>query len=409
MTSRSLSLAAYRAFSRHGFRAAQPFAADRPAGKLIWVHCPNPEMRDGACCLVARLIEHDPDLALLLTSAVDGPAPAANPAQAGVIIDRIPQDHPAAVATFLDHWRPDVVLWLGGWLQPNLVEDISRRRTPLLLLWADTAGFDGRRDRWLPELSSHMLRRFTWASATSTRAQQKLLRLGMPAPRLELTSPLKRVGQVLPCDPTEHDEMAQVISGRPVWLAASAHAHEIGMILNAHRAVLRREHRLLLILAPGSPEALTNARAGSAEFNCADWSEGALPSDRHSILLAENTDDLGLWYRLASVSLQGGTLTPGQTGRDPLEAAALGSAVLYGPNLGAHLHTYSRLSQAGAARIVNSDSSLAAALSSLIAPDKAASMAHAGWDIATEGSTTIDRVVAKVQDILDGPSKAHGS
>ena len=91
----------------------------------------------------------------------------------------------------------------------------------------------------------------------------------------------------------------------------------------------------------------------------------------------------------------------------PLDAAALGSAVLFGPHVGAHADTYTRLTAAGAARTVTSAETLGSALLTLIAPDHAATMALSGWQIATEGAELTDRLVDMVQDRLDQLEAAH--
>ncbi|MEO0504381.1 MAG: 3-deoxy-D-manno-octulosonic acid transferase, partial [Pseudomonadota bacterium] len=60
----------------------------------------------------------------------------------------------------------------------------------------------------------------------------------------------------------------------------------------------------------------------------------------------------------------------------------------------------------GGARIVNDASSLGLAVSQMIAPDRAAHMAMAGWDILTEGAESLDRIVSHVQQHLDRVTEA---
>ena len=125
-------------------------------------------------------------------------------------------------------------------------------------------------------------------------------------------------------------------------------------------------------------------------FRTAVWSEGEMPDETTQILLADTRGEMGLWYRLAPVTFMGSSLMPGHGGRDPYEPAALGSAILYGPNVGRYLAAYSRFAAAGAARIVKDSDSLAAAVQQCLAPDKAAQMATAGWEVASEGAEVTD-------------------
>jgi 3-deoxy-D-manno-octulosonic-acid transferase len=116
---------------------------------------------------------------------------------------------------------------------------------------------------------------------------------------------------------------------------------------------------------------------------------------------------MGLWYRLSPVTFMGSSLTAGHGGRDPYEPAALGSAILYGPNVSRYIQSYSRFARAGAARIVRDASTLSAAVLRLNAPDQAAIMAQAAWEVATEGAEVTDKVLERLDEILDRRSKRH--
>ena len=165
----------------------------------------------------------------------------------------------------------------------------------------------------------------------------------------------------------------------------------------------RLSHRLLLILAPADPsdsEAFHKTlRARGLRY--VTWSEGALPGEITQAILADTEGEMGLWYRIAPVSFMGSSLIAGYGGSDPNEPAAHGSAILYGPNIRNHIDTYSRLAEAGAARIVHNAETLGAAVQQVLTPDQSAAMAHAAWDVATRGAAVMDRIVDLVQDMLD--------
>jgi 3-deoxy-D-manno-octulosonic-acid transferase len=119
------------------------------------------------------------------------------------------------------------------------------------------------------------------------------------------------------------------------------------------------------------------------------------------VVVVDVCGELGLWYRLAPITFVGSSLVPGFGGQDPFAPAALGSALLYGPNVGNYLDSYSRLVNAGGARIVKDASSLAQGLQLLLAPDKAAAQAHAAWEVASRGAEVTDKVLEILQEQLD--------
>jgi 3-deoxy-D-manno-octulosonic-acid transferase len=83
--------------------------------------------------------------------------------------------------------------------------------------------------------------------------------------------------------------------------------------------------------------------------------------------------------------------------RDPFEAAALGSAVLYGPQVAPFQRHAGRLNAAGASRLLRSGADLGLAVETLLAADKTAELAHAAWDVTSRGATVTNRIAALIQ------------
>lgn len=162
-------------------------------------------------------------------------------------------------------------------------------------------------------------------------------------------------------------------------------------------------HRLLLILHPANTAAVLGivAEAETAGLRTLLWSNGALPDDNTQVLIDDTTEDLGLWLRIAPVSFLGGSLVPGQQSCDPYMAAAHGTAIIYGPHTGTNVDAYTSLMNAGAARIVNDATTLGRAVIQIMAPDQAAQMTMAGWEVVTESADSLDSIIAHVETHLD--------
>ncbi len=398
---RSLSLAAYRALSRRIGPREYVAQTPRPKGQLLWINAPEPAGQNAAQDLAYRLMQLRYDLSVLITC----PAPEAG--TGAVLFSALPSDAPQAVARFLDHWAPDCGLWLYGDLRPNLIQAAIKAGCPLVLADADAAGFGGRRDRWLPDVPRKLLAGFSTLMVRSPQAHARLVQLGVPAKRLEQHMPLRAGGQVLPCPEACINALATTLAGRPVWLASNVQLAEIPAVLRAHRQAMKLAHRLLLVLhpAPDVPIDAILAQTTQENFRTARWSMGEEPNEATQVLLSEEQDDLGLFYRIAPLSFMGSSLVAGHGGQNPFDAAVLGSAVLYGPNVRRYLPFYTRLAQAGAARIVNDAQTLGTAVTRLMAPDQAAAMAHAGWDVISEGAMVTDKIIEQVQTLLDAPPK----
>jgi 3-deoxy-D-manno-octulosonic-acid transferase len=311
------------------------------------------------------------------------------------------------VRAFLEHWRPDLLLWVAGGLRPALVAGL---RGPRLLVEAAPPGPILAEGRWLPGLARASLRLFDEVVAADGVAAARLRRLGLPPERLRVAPPLEAPLPVLTCNERERRDLAQAIGPRPVWLAADLPLAEVGAVIEAQREASRRAHRLLLLLAARRPdEAGTIAAAlATAGFRVSAREAGAEPDAETQVYLAEGPGELGLWYRLAPVVYLGGSLS-GAGGRHPFEAAALGCALLHGPARAPHDKAWARLEEAGAARLARGGAELGREVEALLAPDRAARMARGGWDVVTRGEEATALLAAEIARRIGAAAPARAA
>jgi 3-deoxy-D-manno-octulosonic-acid transferase len=142
--------------------------------------------------------------------------------------------------------------------------------------------------------------------------------------------------------------------------------------------------------------------AETGDWVVAERAEEQDPDAEVEILVADNPAEYGLWYRLAPVTFLGGTLSGKGPTRSPLEAAVLGSAIMHGPKTGQAGQVFGRLGAARATRAVASALDLGEALGDLLAPDRAARLAQAAWEVSSEGAEVTDTVVQRIRAIMDG-------
>ena len=257
--------------------------------------------------------------------------------------------------------------------------------------------------RWLPDPTRRGLEAFDMLWANDDRTRRALEKLSLADCDIRGAAPLERAASPPGCSDDDLLELKTALVGRPVWLAASVCPAEAETILEAHRAALRLQHRLLLVLSLARPEDTARIRAHleASNLRFASWDNGELPGDLTQVLLSEDIGDLGLWYRVAALSLMGGTLHPRENAPHPMHPAALGSGVLVGMRASVHTDAIRRLFNAGAATHVSNETDIAETLLERIAPHATAEMALAGWEVATNGAELIDQLTDVITDYLD--------
>lgn len=389
------------AYAGRAIQPPDPPDTPRPPGELIWGHATDATRAAALCQIVERLSHVRPGAKLLLTTAPD--VELSDPRKPGGMHQVLSSDTVVAADNFLDHWAPDICLWTGGDLRPALLHHADARGIPLFLLDAEEDQLTHSSWRWFPDLPRSLMDMFAQIHVQNEDTARALRRIGVSDADIIVTSTLRPEAVPMPYDEREREDMANTLRGHPLWLAANLHVDELDIVLEARRVISRLSHRSVLVIVPNEPADFDTMRARIAQMDIpyVTWPDGQMPQDTTQIILADSRDDLGLWYRLAPISFLGQSLYPGMEGCNPNEAAVHGTAILYGPNIRRYMSEYSRFAEARAARIIRNAETLAAAVQSLIAPDQAATMVHAAWDVASQGAEVTDRILDLLQDTLD--------
>lgn len=237
-------------------------------------------------------------------------------------------------------------------------------------------------------------------------AQEAALREGVAPQRIEVVGSAAPVLPPLRCNMRELASMRPMLRDRHVWLAAALPLAEVEPVLSAQEELLSAHHRALLIVAPARAEdAAATARDAESRGFAVARREVQDPGPDTQILVAEDSAELSLWYRLASVTYMGGTLSPGaESPRHPFEPAGLGSALVHGLHLPAYAAEWQALDRAGGARPIHSARALPAAIEDLSAPDAAARLARTAWEVATAGAEITRRIAEAI--LSDVPEAA---
>ncbi|WP_347311987.1 3-deoxy-D-manno-octulosonic acid transferase [Defluviimonas sp. SAOS-178_SWC] len=398
---RSLGLALYLMAAARGGSEPVPARADRSEGVLVWLHLGEGAVLRSLAQLARQLGRERPDLRFLIT-AEGSEAPNTAGFPAGTLADVLPPDRLPALRDFLDHWRPDLALLAGASLPPALIAETHDRQIPLILADIRMTPGAAAHWRWRRGMAGSLLARFDRILAQDPETATRLRDIGGRLLQVDVAGRIEETTEPLPGNEAERAALAELLQTRPVWLAVACPAAEEEAVLAAQAHAMQLAHRMLLILVPTDPARASDLadRITRDGWTVALRSRDEEPEPEVQVFLADGESELGLWYRLSPVTFMGGTLAPGGGGRSPFEPAALGSAILHGPHPGPYPDAYARLTEARAARLVPTPAALADAVADLIAPDKAATLAHNAWAASSGGAEVTERVAEVVLSTL---------
>ena len=341
-------------------RAGRP----HPGGRLIWMHGASVGEAMSMLPLIDALRAKSNASILVTTGTVtsaqrlDGLLPDA------AFHQFVPVDTGAAVRRFLDHWRPDMAIWVESEIWPRLIYETVQRGIPAALINARLSQASIRRWHKVPAMARNLFGAFRTVLTQDMETLERLNLLGVSA---RFAGNLKALVPDAPVDQQELERLRSALGAKHAWLAASTHSGEEEIVIDAQKHLLESARPPLLILAPRHPERGDDIAGLLAKSGLvtARRSRQELPDSETQVFLADTMGEMGLWYRLAPATFVGGSLVD-KGGHTPFEPVRLHSAVLHGPHTANFAPAYAALSAEEAALEVRDAEAMANAVHHLL-------------------------------------------
>lgn len=377
----------------------QRFGLGPPLPAPVWLHAASVGEVQAAAILVAALRSRDPQLPLLVTTNTAAGLARAQALfeSSAVAVRYAPLDLPGAVRRFMARVRPRLAIVLETEIWPNLFRACGNAGVPLVLASARISERSARRYRWLGSALREALAGVVQVGAQTQLDAQRFAALGVPGSRIAVTGNLKtdlRVpGTVLANGARLRAALAP---DRPVWVAGSTHEIEEQQVLAAHRVVREAYPTALLVLAPRHPRRFEAVAEWlqREQVSFVRQSRAQPVTEATQVLLVDAMGLLLDFYAAADLAFVGGSLVP-IGGHNLLEPAALGRAILTGPNHANAREILQALRAAHAVRVVRDGAELGRALVELLRDaDARQCMGAQALQVIADGRGACARVLA---------------
>ncbi|MGE5779339.1 MAG: 3-deoxy-D-manno-octulosonic acid transferase [Hyphomicrobiales bacterium] len=371
----------------------------RPEGPLVWLHGASVGELASVLPLIDRIRARGMGM-LVTTGTVTSGGLAEQRLQRGVIHQFVPLDISRFVRRFLNHWQPDLALFVESELWPNMMVEASARGIPMILVNGRLSEHSFKRWQRAPNSIASLLRRLDLCLAGTASDAARLSELG--AANVVTTGNLKLDVPPLPADPAALQTLQNAVNGRRVIAATSTHPGEDEAIIEAHLRLAKNFSGLLTLIAPRHPDRGPDIAgiATAAGLATSLRSRGELPKPTTQIYVVDTMGELGLVYRLASAVFIGGSLVK-HGGQNPVEAAKLSAAILHGPHVWNFGEIYKALDTARGAETVESVDRLTAHLATWLAdPDACVRVADAAGIVVRNLGGALDRTLASLDPYL---------
>ena len=325
----------------------------------------------------------------------------------------LPFDLGVANGLMLRRIKPRAVLLVETELWPNLIAHCASKNIPTILVNGRLSARSARAYARLPWLVAPMLQKLTQLLVQDQAAAQRFIDLGAPVSSVSVLGSLK-YDLVMP--DSEVDYLGSLVPEGLCWVCGSTRSGEEVSLLRAW-VQLPEQVNGTLVLVPRHPQRFdevadlcqqsglpwlrysgTDSDSNSLEQAVVDVQ--AYQSHPRRILLVDTMGLLMHFYRRADVVFVGGSLA-NTGGHNPLEAAALGKAVLMGPNCFNFTQVCDQLERVQALRVTTKACLLDDITQLLTDPQLRLAMGAAGAALVDQQKGALKRHLLTIETTLE--------
>lgn len=307
-----------------------------------------------------------------------------------------PFDHPLIVRRFLRKLRPNVFVLVETEIWPSLITAVQRRGIPITIINGKLGRRAFRRYRMFRRSMQRIMRGVSLVCVQSRSFARRYHMLGVPPECIEILGNIKF--DSLPDPSIFKPSLIRTALGIPrkakVFVAGSTRPGEEEIIAGAFTEVLRECPEAVLVLAPRHLNRVAEVERvlEAAGLPVLKRSAGMkLGETECRVLMLDTMGELLGAFASADVAFVGGSLRD-FGGHNPLEPAALGLPVLFGPYM--EQTGAKELLSGGAAMLVHDERELADALRDLFGNSgRRRDMAQAGPKIVARFKGILARTI----------------
>jgi len=348
----------------------------RGEGFVIWFHVASVGEAMSVLPLIDSCIKYQKINKILITSIT---------LSSGKILDKkfnqnpnvihqfLPLDIPILTNKFLEHWKPNLSIFIDSEVWPNLILDISEKKIPLLLVNARITKKSFTRWKLIINFAKKIFEKFDLCLTSNKESEVFLKILG--------AKNIKNYGN-LKFSKTETDLINKLdsnflnkIENRKIWCSASTHPTEEILCAKSHLKIKEKYKNILTIIIPrhiDRVEAIYEelSKLGLKIVLSSNLSE---LDNKTDLILVDSYGESLKFYNISKYVFLGKSLITSlvkDSGQNPIEPARLGCKIFHGPHVSNFTEIYKYFGELGIAKEVKNIDELSLSLVEEFKEDK---------------------------------------
>ena len=340
----------------------------REEGFLIWFHVASVGEAMSILPLIESCIEEKKIDKILLTSITlsSGNVLKKRFSQNVKVFHQfLPLDISVWTNKFLDHWKPNLSIFIDSEIWPNLISQVSKKKIPLLLINARITKKSFDRWKLIISFAKKIFEKFDLCIASNKESESFLKILG--AKNIKNYGNLKFSKIKTEFNNKLDSDFLNKIKNRKIWCGASTHPTEEILCAKSHLKIKEKYKNILTIIIPRHINRVKTIyeELSKLDLKIVVSSNLSQVDTKTDVILVDSYGESVQFYNISKYVFLGKSLTTSlikDSGQNPIEAARSGCKIFHGPYVSNFAEIYKYFNELGISKEVNSSNELSLSL-----------------------------------------------
>ena len=340
----------------------------RKEGFLIWFHVASVGEAMSILPLIESCVEEKKIDKILLTSIT---------LSSGKILKKrfnknvkvfhqfLPLDVPIWTNRFLDHWKPNLSIFIDSEIWPNLISQISKKKIPLLLVNARITRKSFDRWKLIISFAKKIFGKFDLCIVSNKESEGFLKILG--AKNIKNYGNLKFSKIKIELNNKLDSDFLNKVQNRKIWCGGSTHPTEEILCAKSHLKIKEKYKNVLTIIIPRHIDRVKTIyeELSKLDLKIVVSSNLSQVDAKTDIILVDSYGESLKFYNISKHVFLGKSLATALTkdsGQNPIEPARLGCKIFHGPYVSNFAEIYKYLNELGISKEINNSNELSLSL-----------------------------------------------
>ena len=303
--------------------------------KIIWIHASSIGETNSVFPLISKLTKENKGIFILLTSTTLSSSQLIEKkkfSKDNVQHRFFPLDVQFLVKKFINHWDPELVIFVDSEIWPNYLVEIAKRKIPLVLLNGRITMKTFKKWKLVSRLSSKLFSLYDLCLPSSKESEKNLKSLG--AKNVKFFGNLKFCTNIN--SEKKNIDMKTIFNKHHIWCAASTHPDEEEIILKTHGLLKQKGIKIITIIIPRHINRSNEINKVSSNFNFKSQIINKFEdiSKDSEILIINSIGEMINYFQNCESIFMGKSLSKKLIkvgGQNPIEPAKCGCKIYHGP------------------------------------------------------------------------------